>query len=38
VVFNSALFGHDMAEGASGTAGFWSPPKPLTADTSRSGR
>jgi len=38
VVFNSALFGRDMAEGASGTAGFWSPPKPLTADTSRSGR
>ena len=27
VVFNAALFGRDMAEGATGTAGFWSPPK-----------
>jgi len=28
VVFNAALFGRDMAEGAAGTAGFWTAPKP----------
>jgi hypothetical protein len=27
VVFNAALFGHDMAVGAVGTTGFWSAPK-----------
>jgi hypothetical protein len=26
-VFNAALFGRDIAEGASGTAGFWAAPK-----------
>jgi hypothetical protein len=38
VVFNSALFGRDMADGASGTAGFWSPPKSAPAEASRPGR
>ena len=27
VVFNAALFGHGLAEGASGTTGFWTAPK-----------
>jgi hypothetical protein len=31
VVFNAILFGHDAAEGASGTAGFWAAPKPAAA-------
>jgi hypothetical protein len=38
VVFNAALFGRDIAEGASGTAGFWSPPKAAPAEASRPGR
>lgn len=28
VVFNAALFGRDAADGAVGTPGFWTPPKP----------
>jgi len=35
VVFNAALFGRDTAEGASGTPGFWAPPKPASAATAR---
>ncbi|HEX6053494.1 MAG TPA: M14 metallopeptidase family protein [Gemmatimonadaceae bacterium] len=30
IVFNAALFGRATAEGASGTPGFWVPPKPAS--------
>jgi hypothetical protein len=33
VVFNAALFGSAVAEGATGSAGFWSAPKPLPTAT-----
>jgi hypothetical protein len=30
VVFNAALFGGDLAKNATGTAGFWTSPKPIS--------
>ena len=35
VVFNAALFGQGLAEGATGTAGFWKAPKPAGPATPR---
>ena len=35
VVFNAALYGHDVAERAKGTPGFWAAIKPVAGDAGR---